>query len=161
MRSGTLHIAIRAENAAIPSFRLHHHAAARALIEILARILVHTFAFVMTACRTHYRGYQLNHDWPRIGKKRRRAPGSRGFKFTVLLPPRAESINQTSESVTCSLQSPSTISEPADTAPSSPTPREHCVSSNSRLTPAATANVRACRRQARRHGYARAPRPPA
>ena len=35
----------------------------------LARVFVHTFTFVMTAPRTHYLGYQYNHDWPRIGKK--------------------------------------------------------------------------------------------
>ena len=143
---------MRAEDAAIPLFRLQHHAAPFALIKVLARVLVHTFAFVMTACRTHYRGYQLNHDWPRIGKKEDAPQAAAVSSLPRYSRQRAESINQTSESVTCSLPSPSTISEPADTLPSSPAPREHCVSSNSRPTPAATAVVRASRRPTRRHG---------
>ncbi len=68
LRGGTRHVPVGAEHAAILVYRLQHSAAPLALIKVLARVLVHTFTFVMTAARTHYRGYQLNHDWPRIGK---------------------------------------------------------------------------------------------
>ena len=67
--SGTRHVAIRAENAAVLVYRLQHSAASLALIKVLAHVLVHSFAFAMTAPRTHYFRYQLNHGRPRVGKK--------------------------------------------------------------------------------------------
>ena len=56
----TPHIAIRAENAAIIFSRLKHHAAARALVEILARILGHDFALPMSARWTRDRRRHLH-----------------------------------------------------------------------------------------------------
>jgi len=44
LRSGTLHIAIRAENAAIILSRLKHHAAPFALIKVLAGVFGHDLA---------------------------------------------------------------------------------------------------------------------
>ena len=56
---------MRAEDAAISFYRLHHSAAPVALIEVLAYALVHILTFVMPAHRTYYRGYQLKHRSPR------------------------------------------------------------------------------------------------
>jgi len=61
LRGRTFHIAVRAEDAAIPSLRLHHHAACLALIKILARVLGHNLALAMPARWTRYRRPNLRH----------------------------------------------------------------------------------------------------
>ena len=93
LRSRTRHVPIRAEDAAIVVYRLQHPSATLALIKVLARVLVHAFAFVMAAPRTHYLGYQLNHDWPRIGKKEG-APRAAASSLPCYSRQRAERLNQ-------------------------------------------------------------------
>ena len=102
LSSGTRHVAIRAEDAAIVVYGLQHPPTTLTLIKVLARVLGHTFFFAMPAPWTHDRGDKLNHDWPRIGKKEEE-PQAAASILPRYSRPRAERFKATSESLTCSL----------------------------------------------------------
>src|SRR6516165_8149218 len=61
LRGRTLHIAVRAEDAAIPLFRLQHHATPFALIKVLAGVFGYDLALAMSARGTDNRRPNLRH----------------------------------------------------------------------------------------------------
>jgi len=66
------HIAIRAEDAAISIFRLRHHAALLASVEVLARVLGHDLALAMPARQTGDRRPRLHPIPPNVVMSRER-----------------------------------------------------------------------------------------
>ena len=81
LRTGTLHIAVRAEDAAIILSRLKHHGAPLALIKVLARIRGHDLALPMSARGTLYRRLHLHPRSSSTASVHGRVAGTQEFRL--------------------------------------------------------------------------------